>query len=139
MGFLEDVRVVAGELELYRTESLSGVPPVVHQAPIAEVIETLGPKDHLENGTLNGEALAEFVRRYLDLTVRLHHPSSLAHQVAVSHPAAALAVLVEGVTNNPMAIYRFLRVVMTNPETTLDDIRRLISRVLVIAGSNQKG
>jgi L-2,4-diaminobutyrate decarboxylase len=105
MGFLEDVQLVAGELERHRRESISGTPPVVRQAPMAEVIETLGLKAHVENGGLSGEAFAEFLRRYLDLTVRLDHPGSLAHQVAVPHPAAALAMLVEGATNNPMAIY----------------------------------
>jgi L-2,4-diaminobutyrate decarboxylase len=105
MSFLEDVQLIAGELERYRAESISGAPPVVRQPPLAEVIETLGLRDHVEKGTLAGEALLEFVRRYLDLTVRLHHPGSLAHQVAVPHPAAALAMLVEGVTNNPMGIY----------------------------------
>ena len=105
MGFVEDVQLVAGELERYRRESLSGAPPVVRQDPIAQVVGTLGLKSHVENGTLGGEAFAEFTRRYLDLSVRLHHPGSLAHQVAVPHPAAALAMLIEGVTNNPMAIY----------------------------------
>jgi L-2,4-diaminobutyrate decarboxylase len=105
MSFSEDVQLVAAELERYRCESLSGALPVVHQAPIAEVIETLGLKHHVENGALTGKAFAEFVRRYLDLTVRLYHPGSLAHQVAVPHPAAALAMLVEGVTNNPASIY----------------------------------
>jgi L-2,4-diaminobutyrate decarboxylase len=105
MGFLEDVQIIAGELERYLAKSISGAPPVVRQPPLAEVVETLGLKAHVEKGTLTGEALAEFIRRYLDLTVRLHHPGSLAHQVAVPHPAAAMAMLVEGVTNNPMGIY----------------------------------
>jgi len=98
MGFLEDVQLVAGELERHRGESISGAPPVVHQAPMAEVIETLGLKAHVEKGGISGEGFAEFRRRYLDLTVRLDHPGSLAHQVAVPHPAAALAMLVEGAT-----------------------------------------
>ena len=105
MTFLENVRIVAEELERYRRESLSGALPVVRQLPIAEVIGTLELKTHVEQGGLTGEAFADFIRRYLELTVRLHHPSSLAHQVAVPHPAAALAMLVEGCTNNPMAIY----------------------------------
>lgn len=105
MSFLEDVQLVAGELERYRRESVSGAPPVVRQAPMAEVIETLGLQAHLENGGLAGEAFAKFIRHYLELTVRLHHPGSLAHQVAAPHPAASLAMLVEGATNNPMAIY----------------------------------
>jgi L-2,4-diaminobutyrate decarboxylase len=105
MSFLEDVQLVARELERYRRESTSGAPPVVRQAPLAEVIDVLGLQAHIETGSLAGECLADFVRQYLELSVRLHHPGSLAHQVAVPHPAAALAMLVEGVTNNPMAIY----------------------------------
>jgi L-2,4-diaminobutyrate decarboxylase len=105
MSFLEDVRLVSDELEQYHRESASGDPPVVYQLPVHEIVKELDLKNLLEKGTLSGPVLAEFVHRYLKLTVRLHHPGSLAHQVAVPHPAAALATLVEGFTNNPMAIY----------------------------------
>ncbi len=105
MSFLEDVRLVSEELEQYYRESASGEPPVVHQLPVHEIVKELDLQGLLETGTLSGKVLAEFVQRYLKLTVRLHHPGSLAHQVAAPHPAAALATLVEGFTNNPMAIY----------------------------------
>ena len=51
------------------------------------------------------EALAEWLPRYLDATVRLHHPGSLAHQVAVPSTGPAVADLIHGATNNPMAKY----------------------------------
>ena len=35
----------------------------------------------------------------------MHHPAYLGHQVAVPHYAGALAALIDGFTNNPMAIY----------------------------------
>jgi L-2,4-diaminobutyrate decarboxylase len=105
MSFLEDVQLVSHELERYYRESASGEPRVVDQLPMQEIVRRLGLPAYLKNGGLGGGPLAEFVRRYLSLTVRLHHPGSLAHQVAVPHPAAALATLVEGFTNNPMAIY----------------------------------
>ncbi len=105
MSFLENVRIISDELDQYLRESASGTPRVVNQLPTQEIIEKLDLKAHLEAGALDGSSLAEFVHNYLDLTVRLHHPGSLAHQVAVPHPAAALAMLVEGITNNPMAIY----------------------------------
>jgi L-2,4-diaminobutyrate decarboxylase len=105
MSFLEDVRLVSEELERYYRESASGDLRVVHQLPMREIVKELDLQAHLEKGALGGDALAEFFRRYLSLTVRLHHPGSLAHQVAAPHPAAALATLVEGFTNNPMAIY----------------------------------
>jgi L-2,4-diaminobutyrate decarboxylase len=105
MTFLEDVQAVARELERYHCESASGTPRVVNQLPMQEIIGQLGLEALLKNGGLAGRDLEEFVRRYLNLTVRLHHPGSLAHQVAAPHPYAALATLVEGFTNNPMAIY----------------------------------
>jgi L-2,4-diaminobutyrate decarboxylase len=105
MDFVESVRLVAEELERYGGESASGVPPVVRQLPLEEIVMELDLKRRIERGGLGGEALAEFIRRYLSLTVRLHHPGSLAHQVAAPHPSAAWAGLVEGFTNNPMNIY----------------------------------
>src|SRR5262249_33329457 len=105
MDFSETAHLLAEELERYRIESASGAASVVIQPPMSEVIARLRLKDHIENGGLAGEALAGFVRDYLALSARLHHPGSLAHQVAVPHPAAAFGMLVEGLTNNPMAIY----------------------------------
>ena len=103
--FLESVRLVSRELERYWFESISGSTCVVNQVPMRAIIDELNLKAHLETGGLTGDALAKFVGRYLSLSVRLHHPGSLAHQVAVPHPAAALATLIEGFTNNPMGIY----------------------------------
>jgi len=105
MNFLTDVQRVASELERYWNESISRSTFVVDQRPMREVIEDLGLRAHIEHGGLTGDALAEFVRHYLSLCVRLEHPGSLAHQVAAPHPAASVATFVEGFTNNPMAIY----------------------------------
>ncbi len=101
----ENLREAVGELARYRQESCTGAPPVVRQIPMAGIIESLGLRKHLQEGGLTDGTLHRFLRDYLDLTVRLHHPGSMAHQVAAPHPAAALAMLVEGATNNPMAIY----------------------------------
>ncbi|MCP4406013.1 MAG: aminotransferase class V-fold PLP-dependent enzyme, partial [bacterium] len=56
-------------------------------------------------GGLSGERLSQFITTYLSSTTRLHHPAYLAHQVAVPHYAGAIAALIDGFTNNPMAIY----------------------------------
>ena len=88
---------------------------------VAEAREGLGPATvrpdpdalaaHLEldrwihEGGMDAAALADWLPRYLDATVRLHHPGSMAHQVAVPSTGAAVADLVHGATNNPMAIY----------------------------------
>jgi L-2,4-diaminobutyrate decarboxylase len=49
--------------------------------------------------------LASWLPRYLESTVRLHHPGSIVHQVAVPSTGAALADLIHGATNNPTAKY----------------------------------
>jgi L-2,4-diaminobutyrate decarboxylase len=59
----------------------------------------------IKDGGMDAAALAEWLPRYLDTTVRLHHPGSMAHQVAVPSTGAAVADLIHGATNNPMAIY----------------------------------
>ncbi len=54
---------------------------------------------------MDPERFGAFLAGYLDATTRLHHPGSLAHQVAAPDVPSALADLVHGVINNPMAIY----------------------------------
>ena len=54
---------------------------------------------------MDADALAAWLPRYFEATVRLHHPGSMAHQVATPSTGAALADLVHGATNNPMAKY----------------------------------
>jgi L-2,4-diaminobutyrate decarboxylase len=56
-------------------------------------------------GGMDADAFADWLPRYFDATVRLHHPGSIAHQVATPSTGAALADLVHGATNNPMAKY----------------------------------
>ncbi|HZC13833.1 MAG TPA: pyridoxal-dependent decarboxylase [Thermoleophilaceae bacterium] len=59
----------------------------------------------IREGGMDTAALEAWLPRYLDATVRLHHPGSMAHQVAVPSTGAAVADLIHGATNNPMAIY----------------------------------
>ena len=105
MSFFSDAQIVIEALDRYYWESASREKPVIHQAKIGELIAELGLARHVTAGGLMGESLADFVTRYLSLTTRLHHPGYLAHQVAVPHHAGALAALIDGFTNNAMAIY----------------------------------
>jgi len=105
MTFEEDARIVSRELDRYLAESLAAGKPVIRQAPIERLVEELELARHAAEGGLSGEKLAGFLRRYLESTTRLHHPAYLAHQVAVPHPSGALASMVDGLTNNAMAIY----------------------------------
>ncbi|MCK5350464.1 MAG: aminotransferase class V-fold PLP-dependent enzyme, partial [Desulfobacula sp.] len=54
----------------------------------------------LSNGNISG-----FIEKYLSYSTRLHHPSYMAHQVSSPHFAGALGSLIDGFTNNAMAIY----------------------------------
>lgn len=59
----------------------------------------------IRDGGMTDSEFADWLRRYLAATVRLHHPGSMEHQVGVPSTGAALADLIHGVTNNPMAKY----------------------------------
>ena len=78
---------------------------MVSQPPIEDLVAALDLEGHARRGGLTGRRLAAFLDRYLASATRLHHPGYMAHQVAVPHPAGALASLVDGFTNNAMAIY----------------------------------
>jgi L-2,4-diaminobutyrate decarboxylase len=105
MSFLADARIVSRALERFRRQSLSRERRVVSQAPIEDLVDGLELEKLAREGGLSGRRLARFIDAYLQSSTRLHHPASMAHQVAVPHPTGALASLVDGFTNNAMAIY----------------------------------
>lgn len=105
MSFLSDAEIVITALEKYYQESISRQKPVIHQAPLETLASDLNLDTHINEGRLSGERLAQFLGKYLESTTRLLHPAYLAHQVGTSHYAGALASLIDGFTNNPMAIY----------------------------------
>jgi L-2,4-diaminobutyrate decarboxylase len=105
MSFLSDAEIVITALENYYRESISRQKPVINQIPLETLISDLDLASHVADGRLSGERLAQFLAKYLESTTRLLHPAYLAHQVGTSHYAGALAALIDGFTNNPMAIY----------------------------------
>ena len=105
MSFLTDATIVINALEAYYQESISRKKPVINQAPLETLISDLALSAHVADGRLSGERLALFLKKYLESTTRLLHPAYLAHQVGTPHYAGALASLIDGFTNNPMAIY----------------------------------
>ena len=92
-------------LEQYVKESREGQSPVVPLRPVAEIIAELGLKHWVESGSMDSETFESFLVQYLAHSTRMHHPAYMAHQVAVPDSPAALADLIHGVINNPMAIY----------------------------------
>lgn len=59
----------------------------------------------ITEGGMDADALDRFLERYLDGTTCLHHPGFIGHQVAAPMTAASLADLINGVTNNGMAVH----------------------------------
>ncbi len=104
----EDLRrtgaAVIDSLGRYLDDSLRGAERVVPLRPMAEIAADLRARELIRSGGL-GEGLGAWVESYLAATTRLHHPGSMAHQVGVPAPLSALGELVQGVTNNPMAIF----------------------------------
>jgi L-2,4-diaminobutyrate decarboxylase len=94
-----------GQLCDYVRQSAAGQGPVINCPPMADIYERLELRRWLAQGGMKGEAFSDFLREYLLLSTRLHHPSYLAHQVATPDGPAALADLIHGVINNPMAVY----------------------------------
>jgi L-2,4-diaminobutyrate decarboxylase len=92
-------------LARYVDDSQAGRGPAVRRAPFPELVERLDLRRLVREGGLDLDGFADFLERYLEYTVRLHHPAELAHQVASPDVPAAMADLVHGVTNNPMALY----------------------------------
>ena len=86
-------------------EARTGFGPVNVRPEPDELAEQLELGRWIEQGGMDAAALEKWLPRYLDATVRLHHPGSMAHQVAVPSTGAAVADLIHGATNNPMAIY----------------------------------
>ncbi len=105
MSFTADARIVSRALERFRRRARRRADPVVSQPPIEDLVRDLDLEGHAARGGLTGRSLASFMNRYLQSATRLHHPAYMAHQVAVPHPSGALAALVDGFTNNAMAIY----------------------------------
>lgn len=105
MSFTSDAETIINALDKYHKESKSGKKPIIQLPPIEEIIEKLELTSYIKTGGLTGNRLSEFIEKYLNTTTRLHHPAYLSHQVAVPYYTGALGSLIDGFTNNPMAIY----------------------------------
>jgi L-2,4-diaminobutyrate decarboxylase len=105
MVFDDDALTLINELTRYENQAVAGHEPAISLAPMKGIVEELALRTYVEHGGLTGEEFARFARKYLQATTRLHHPGSLAHQVAVPHHMGALGAMLGAFTNNPMAIY----------------------------------
>jgi L-2,4-diaminobutyrate decarboxylase len=105
MTFRSDLEIVAAALDRQVSAARERRTPVLAQRPLVELIEDLRLDRLAREGGLTGDALLRFTEAYLGSIINLHQPGYMGHQVAVPHPSASLGALIDGLTNNPMAIY----------------------------------
>ncbi len=105
MTFLSDAEIVIKALKKFYDESVSEKKPVIVQPSLKDIIDDLDLASYVNEGGLTQDRLSEFMEKYLSSTTRLHHPTYMAHQVAAPHYAGAIGSLIDGFTNNAMAIY----------------------------------
>ena len=105
MSFEADATLAVRALAAWLDRARAGDGPVLSQPPLAELAGRLDATRLLAEGGLTGPALGDWLERYLSAATRLHHPGYYAHQVAAPAPAGAIGALVDGLTNNPGAIY----------------------------------
>lgn len=108
VDFSEIETAATNALALLRDEiarQQAGQGPATGYAPIQEVLDALDAKRWLREGGMDATAFDAFLSEYLNYSVKFHHPGYIAHQVSVPGFPGALATLVNGFTNNPMAVY----------------------------------
>ncbi|MCF6248914.1 MAG: aminotransferase class V-fold PLP-dependent enzyme [Desulfobacula sp.] len=105
MTFLKDGKNLISILEQYHKQSIEKMVPVLRQRTISDLHEKFGLANHIKNGDLSGDMLDGFIKTYLENTTKLYHPGYMAHQVGAPHSTGALGSLIDGFTNNAMAIY----------------------------------
>ncbi|MGI9542239.1 MAG: pyridoxal phosphate-dependent decarboxylase family protein, partial [Cyclobacteriaceae bacterium] len=97
--------IILEKLAKYIDDSQAGQGPVLIQQPMAQLVDQLDLQNLIRNGGLDVDHLDGFMDTYLKNTIHLQHPGYIGHQVSIPHMAAGLADMINGVTNNPMAIY----------------------------------
>lgn len=114
------LRIATRRLLDHVRDMRAGEGPVVGMKPLTQIRASLRLDHYIREGGLTGDKLDDFLGAYLTGSTRLQHPGYLAHQVASVEPTSAVADLVHGVINNPMAIYEMGPSAATVESTILD-------------------
>ena len=99
------IKIVSDELTKYIVESQEGKGKVLLQQRPEVIAAEIGMEGLIKYGSINAENIADLLKSYLKNTQHLHHPGYIGHQVAVPNFGAAIADMVHGFVNNPMAVY----------------------------------
>lgn len=103
--FETHINAITPLLTKYIQASQEGKSPAGSVKPINALQESMKPDYWIETGGLQHAKLTQFVETYLQDSARLHHPHFMGHQVATPAIPSALAELLHGSINNPMAVY----------------------------------
>ncbi|MEM7082820.1 MAG: pyridoxal-dependent decarboxylase [Pseudomonadota bacterium] len=85
--------------------NIDGLDAATGWAPIGDILRNLDIERWIDEGGMDATAFQAFLAKYLNYSVKFRHPGYIAHQVSVPDYPAALASLINGVTNNPMGIF----------------------------------
>ena len=97
--------LVLDELQAYQSASERGGTHALLQKEEDVLAAEMGLAKWIRGGGLNADNVQDFLAPYLANSQHMHHPGFIGHQVAVPHEGAAIADMVHGVINNPMAVY----------------------------------
>lgn len=107
-------------LTQYLQKSQNGAVQVLNQVPLPTIRAELNLDKLLEEGGLSPDNIDIFVSNFLSYSMHMHHPHYMGHQVAVPHPAAAIAEAINGLISNPMSIYEMGPGAATIERTVVD-------------------
>lgn len=102
---LKTTELLGNALKQFLEESQGGKGKVLIQKESNALAEELQLSHWLKHGLASPEQVKALLRTYTDNTQHLHHPHYMGHQCAVPNLGAFIADAVNGLINNPMAIY----------------------------------
>lgn len=105
MNFTEEYRSTVAALQTYAEDARARKGRAISQPGLTCLVDALGVEELIREGGLRGERFERFLETYLSAATKLHHPGSMAHQVAVPEPMGALGAMIDAFTNNSASIY----------------------------------
>ncbi len=105
MSYSKEYQSTVTALEAFTKSSSAREGRAIHQPPLADLVKSMDIERLIAEGGLQGKRFEQFLATYLSAATRLHHPGTMAHQVAVPEPMGALGALIDATTNNSASIY----------------------------------
>ena len=127
--FKELADIVIQKLNDYLIDSQNAEMKVLVQNTPDKIAKGLQLEELISNGCITVENIGQWMDVYLNNTQHMHHPNYMGHQVSVPHPASALADLIHGVVNNPMAIYEMGPAAATIEKVIINPTKRRITMI----------